>query len=209
MRQDSLLDTPAEIAPDIWLLPAQTAAAQLWEALQAVLRQAPLRHMMTHTGAATAAAMTNCGRLGWTSNVHGYAYSRTDPLSGEAWPPIPPAWLALAQSAAACAGYPNYRPDVCLINRYAVGTGMGRHRDDSERDFRWPIVSASLGLPTRFAWWGARPSGAARELLLQDGDVLVWGRSARLGYHAVRPVPPGTHPVCGTYRFNLTFRVAA
>lgn len=209
MRQDVLLCLPEEIAPDLWLLPGFTSAAELWGDVQAVAAQAPFRHMMTSNGHAVAAAMTNCGDLGWTSDAQGYAYRATDPGTGRPWPPIPGAWRSLAGGAAAQAGYADYAPDVCLVNRYAPGTGMGRHRDDSERDFSRPIVSVSLGLPTRFAWWGGRPSGRGRDLWLQDGDVLVWGRSARLGFHAVRPVPPGCHPLCGAFRYNLTFRQAA
>lgn len=208
MRQNDLLAQPEEIAPDIWLLPQFTAAADLWADLQAVMIAAPLRHMMTHTGYATAAAMTNCGAVGWTSEADGYFYRDRDPQTGQPWPAMPARWLLLAQQAAAVAGYRDYQPDICLINRYAVGTGMGRHQDNSERDFSQPIVSVSLGLPTTFAWWGSEPSGAGRNLLLQDGDVLVWGRSARLGFHAVRPVPAGVHPVSGAFRYNFTFRQA-
>lgn len=208
MVQHNLLSQPEEIAPDIWLLPQFTSARALWDDLQSVAGQSPFRHMMTHTGHATAAAMTNCGDVGWTSDANGYAYRDTDPLTRAPWPAMPPAWRALAQEAAAIAGYRHYAPDICLVNRYAVGAGMGRHQDNSEREFSQPIVSVSLGLPTRFAWWGSAPSGAGRDLLLQDGDVLVWGRSARLGWHAVRPLPPGEHPACGPYRYNLTFRRA-
>jgi alkylated DNA repair protein (DNA oxidative demethylase) len=208
MRQGALLSLPEEVAADIWLLPQFTSAQALWGDLQAVAAQAPFRHMMTHTGYPVAAAMTNCGELGWTSDANGYAYRPQDPESGKPWPPIPPAWLALAHEAAAVAGYADYQPDVCLVNRYAVGAGMGRHADNSERDFSQPIVSVSLGLPTRFAWWGDESTGAGRNLLLQDGDVLVWGKSARLGFHAVRPVPAGRHALCGAFRFNLTFRKA-
>lgn len=208
MRQGGLLAQPAEIAPDIWFLPQFTAARELWEDLQEIARAAPFRHMMTHTGYPTAAAMTNCGDVGWTSTAEGYVYRDRDPQTNLPWPPIPEKWKRLAQEATAIAGYENYAPDICLVNQYAVGTGMGRHVDNSERDFTQPIVSVSLGLPTTFAWWGAAPSGAGRNLLLQDGDVLVWGRSARLGYHAVRPVPAGVHPVCGACRYNLTFRQA-
>ena len=208
MRQGALLSQPEQVAPDVWLLPQFTSGAELWADLQAVSAQAPFRHMMTHTGYPVAAAMTNCGELGWTSDANGYAYRPRDPESGKPWPLIPDAWYTLAREAAAVAGYTDYQPDVCLVNRYTVGTGMGRHADNSEQDFAQPIVSVSLGLPTRFAWWGDEPSGAGRNLLLQDGDVLVWGKSARLGYHAVRPVPAGRHPVCGECRFNLTFRKA-
>ncbi|MFZ5757065.1 MAG: alpha-ketoglutarate-dependent dioxygenase AlkB [Pseudomonadota bacterium] len=208
MVQGSLLAQPEEIAPDIWLLPQFTSAQALWGDLQAVAGRAPFRHMMTHTGYPTAAAMTNCGAVGWTSEAGGYSYRPHDPETGKPWPEIPMAWCMLAQRAAMTAGYPDYMPDICLVNRYSVGTGMGRHCDNSEQDFSHPIVSVSLGLPTTFAWWGATPSGSGQNLLLQDGDVLVWGRTARLGYHAVRPVPDGQHSLCGRYRYNLTFRKA-
>lgn len=208
MRQDSFLLQPEAVQPEVWLLPQFTSAAALWADLCAVAAVAPFRHMMTRMGHPVAAAMTNCGALGWTSSARGYAYRTVDPETGRPWPPIPAAWLALAREAAALAGYADYVPDACLVNRYAVGVGMGRHNDDSEQDFSQPIVSVSLGLPTRFAWWGDRPEGRGRDLPVQDGDVLVWGRSARLGFHAVRPVPPGRHPVCGEFRFNLTFRKA-
>lgn len=208
MRQQGLLDGPDEIAPGIWLLPAYTSAAALLPDILAVAAQAPFRHMMTPGGHPTAAAMTNCGAVGWTADADGYRYRENDPQTGRAWPPIPPAWQVLARAAAAVAGCDDYAPDVCLVNRYAPGAGMGRHRDDSERDFRWPIVSVSLGLPAQFAWWGAQPAGAARSVLLQDGDVLVWGGTARLGWHAVRPLAAGVHPLCGAFRYNLTFRTA-
>lgn len=208
MQQESLLSGPAEVAPDLWLLPKFCTTATLWPDLKAVTVLSPFRHMMTHTGYPTAAAMTNCGDVGWISDAKGYSYRERDPHTGHAWPPLPARWLALAREAAAVAGYAGYTPDICLVNRYAVGTGMGRHVDDSENDFSQPIVSVSLGLPTHFAWWGDTPSGAGRNLLLQDGDVLVWGGSARLGYHAVRPVPAGRHAICGPFRYNLTFRRA-
>lgn len=209
MHQPGLLPaSPEQIAPDLWFLPQFADGDALWPAIAAIAAQSPFRHMPTHTGYATAAAMTNCGDVGWTSDEQGYAYATRDPLTGNAWPAIPPVWLALATDAAAIAGYADYTPDICLVNRYAVGTGMGRHVDNSERDFSQPIVSVSLGLPTAFAWWGMEPSGPGRTLLLQDGDVLVWGRSVRLGWHAVRPVPEGIHPRCGKFRYNLTFRRA-
>ncbi|MFZ5723640.1 MAG: alpha-ketoglutarate-dependent dioxygenase AlkB [Pseudomonadota bacterium] len=208
MTQGNLLSQPEEIFPDLWLLPQFTSARDLRDDLQRIAQVAPFRHMMTHTGYPTAAAMTNCGDVGWTSEAGGYFYRERDPQSGKPWPAMPHAWRELAQRAAAIAGYADYDPDICLVNQYAVGAGMGRHVDNSERDFSQPIVSVSLGLPTNFSWWGREPSGAGRNLLLQDGDVLVWGRSARLGYHAVRPLPAGTHPVCGAFRYNLTFRRA-
>ncbi|HEX5276738.1 MAG TPA: alpha-ketoglutarate-dependent dioxygenase AlkB, partial [Fluviicoccus sp.] len=147
MRQDSFLLQPEAVQPEVWLLPQFTSAAALWADLCAVAAAAPFRHMMTRMGHPVAAAMSNCGALGWTSSARGYAYRSVDPETGRPWPPIPAAWLALAREAAALAGYADYAPDACLVNRYAPGTGMGRHNDDSEQDFTQPIVSVSLGLP--------------------------------------------------------------
>lgn len=39
---------------------------------------------------------------------------------------------------------------------------------------------------------------------LQDGDVMVWGGSARLVFHGVRPQSQQS-----SIRYNLTFRKAA
>jgi len=78
---------------------------------------------------------------------------------------------------------------------------MGAHRDADERDFTQPIVSVSLGAPAIFLWYGAARKGSPTRTRLERGDVLVWGRSARLGYHGVQPPEGGT-------RFNLTFRRA-
>jgi len=50
--------------------------------------------------------------------------------------------------------------------------------------------------------------GKAKTVGLVDGDVLVWGGPSRLVYHAVRPIKPGTHPLTGGFRYNLTFRHA-
>ena len=85
---------------------------------------------------------------------------------------------------------------------------MGVHRDYDERDMRQPIVSVSIGLPAVFVWHGARRKDPAREVIVRDGDVLVWGGAARPGYHGVRRLRPGAVPALGERRFNLTFRRA-
>ncbi|WP_190324618.1 alpha-ketoglutarate-dependent dioxygenase AlkB, partial [Enterobacter ludwigii] len=45
-------------------------------------------------------------------------------------------------------------------------------------------------------------------IMLEHGDVVVWGRESRLYYHGIQPLKPGVHPLTGEYRFNLTFRQA-
>ena len=85
---------------------------------------------------------------------------------------------------------------------------MGAHRDQDEADMRQPIVSVSIGLPAVFLWYGSTRKGTPRRCVLEDGDVLVWGRSARAGYHGVRPLAEGAHEVTGRLRYNLTLRRA-
>lgn len=117
-------------------------------------------------------------------------------------------WRELAERAAVAAGYANFEPDACLINRYAVGSRMGLHQDRDERDFTAPIVSVSLGLTAIFQLGGARRSDAVQRLRLVHGDVLVWGGVDRLRFHGVQAIAPGRHELTGEFRYNLTFRKA-
>ncbi len=195
-----------ELAPDVYLLRKCADAPALWKEVERIGRFAPFRHMHTPGGQRMSAAMTNCGTYGWISDGKGYRYSEVDPDSGRKWPVMPAAFLELAQRAAAEAGFAAFVPDACLINRYAANTRMGPHQDRDEADLTQPIVSVSIGIPATFEWFGARRSGASHRALLESGDVVVWGRSARLGFHSVRKIEPATHPLTGATRVNLTLR---
>jgi alkylated DNA repair protein (DNA oxidative demethylase) len=205
------------IATDVVLLRGRAApTGRLLEAIEDIAAVAPFRQLRTPGGGTMSVAMTNCGDWGWHSDARGYRYVERDPLTGRPWAPMPPAFVTLATDAAAEAGFPGFDPDACLVNRYAVGAQMGAHRDFDELDMRHPIVSVSIGLPAEFLWHGARRGGAARRVLLHDGDVLVWGGSARAGYHAVRRIaapdllsaPSSGVRDAAPLRFNLTFRRA-
>ena len=98
--------------------------------------------------------MTNCGDVGWVSDKSGYRYEKVDPLTGCAWPVMPTCFGEVAQACALQAGYEEFHPDACLINRYSAGSKMGLHQDRDERDFSQPIVSVSLGLPIIFVFGG-------------------------------------------------------
>ena len=175
--------------------------AQVWE-------QAPPRHMVTPGGYRMSAALTNCGTLGWTTDERGYRYTRHDPVTGQPWPALPASFMALAQRAAQAAGFPDFQPDACLINRYLPGARMSLHQDKNERDFRFPIVSVSLGIPAIFLFGGMKRSDAVQRVALQHGDVAVWGGEDRLRYHGVASLKDATHPSFGAVRVNLTFRRA-
>lgn len=180
----------------------------LLQDIEAVVAAAPFRHMQTTRGHSLSAAMSNCGQRGWVSDRCGYRYSTHDPLTGLLWPSMPIVLRNLAQQAARQAGFDDFQPDACLINQYVAGSRMGLHQDKDERDLTQPIVSVSLGIPAMFLWGGSQRQGSTQKILLQHGDVLVWGGEDRLRYHGIAALKPACHPLLGQRRLNLTFRCA-
>jgi len=199
-----------EIAPGAVLFraAAEGSAEALLREIENVIAVSPLRRVTTPMGKSMSVEMTNCGRAGWISDRSGYRYEALDPLSGKPWSPMSGMFSELATRMALLAGYQHFVPDVCLINRYSVGSKMGLHQDRDEQDFSQPIVSVSLGLPITFKFGGLRRTDATRSVVLHHGDVVVFGGEARLAYHGVGTLRRGTHPLTGAYRFNLTFRAA-
>jgi alkylated DNA repair protein (DNA oxidative demethylase) len=185
---------------------AASEAAGLIEEVTRIAEAAPFRHLTTRGGYQMSVAMTNCGRVGWVSDRSGYRYDPVDPDTRAAWPAMPAAFLELAVGAAAEAGFAGYDPDACLINRYQAGSKLGLHQDRDEQDAWAPIVSVSLGLPAVFLWGGKRRADRVRRLVVEHGDVAVWGGPARFAYHGVAPLKAGEHALTGAFRINLTFR---
>ena len=176
--------------------------------LEAILAQAPLRHMITPGGFRMSVAMSNCGSVGWVADQRGYRYDAIDPQSGRAWPAMPAVFLDVAKRAAACAGFENFLPDACLINSYEPGARLSLHQDKDERDAGAPIVSVSLGLSAIFLFGGAQRSVRPRRYPLEHGDVVVWGGPSRFNFHGIVPIAEGHHSLTGSRRINLTFRKA-
>ena len=112
-------------------------------------------------------------------------------------------------SAAAAGGYPAFAPDACLVNRYEPAARMTLHQDKDERDRSQPIVSVSLGLPMVFLFGGLRRTDPTQRVLVEHGDVVVWGGPSRLCFHGVLPLREGVHEATGRCRINLTLRRAA
>ncbi|WNY81575.1 DNA oxidative demethylase AlkB [Cronobacter dublinensis] len=187
---------------------ALARAPALMAGIEAVASRSPFRHMVTPGGYTMSVAMTNCGEVGWSTNLKGYLYAPVDPQTGAPWPAMPDAFRTLCDEAARAAGYPDFTPDACLINRYAPGAKLSLHQDKDEPDLRAPIVSVSLGLPAVFQFGGLKRNDPLKRLLLEHGDVVVWGGPSRLFYHGIQPLKPGQHPATGEYRYNLTFRQA-
>jgi len=176
--------------------------------VRAVTAAAPFRHMVTPGGFRMSVAMTNCGALGWVTEPSGYRYDPTDPGSGKRWPRMPASFSILAARAAREAGFEDFVPDACLINRYEPGSRLSLHQDRDEHDYSAPIVSVSLGVPAVFLFGGLKRTDTTSRVSLDHGDVVVWGGPARLSFHGVLPLKEGHHAAFGERRVNLTFRKA-
>ena len=201
LRRDAL-------APGACILRGRALADDtgLLDALGAVLARAPFRHLVTPGGFSMSVGMTNCGALGWVSDRRGYRYASHDPDSGQPWPSMPEVFEKLAIAAAREAGYDQFSPDACLINRYLSGTRLTLHQDRNERDLSQPIVSVSLGVPAIFLFGGLNRADKPTRVALAHGDVVVWGGPSRLCFHGVMPIKETGHPLTGNCRINLTFR---
>jgi alkylated DNA repair protein (DNA oxidative demethylase) len=195
------------IAPGVDHFPGfldRAAQEALRDEVQTVIREAPLfRPRMPRTGKPFSVEMTNCGPLGWVSDEAGYRYQPTHPETGRPWPAIPPrlfaAFAAIAPKAPA--------PEACLINFYAAGARMGLHQDRDEEDFDAPVVSLSLGDTCLFRIGGTTRQGPTRSFRLASGDAVVLGGEARLAFHGVDRIMPGTSRLLAEGgRINLTLR---
>ena len=178
--------------------------AAMLAALDQVFTAAPLfTPRMPKSGRPFSVRMSNCGELGWISDQSGYRYAREHPQTGKPWPPLPDALLALWHDVA---DYP-HPPEACLINFYAPSAKMGLHQDRDEADFSAPVVSVSLGYSCLFRVGGPKRSDATRSFRLNSGDVVVLGGDARLAFHGVDRIYPGTSTLLPDGgRINLTMR---
>ena len=195
-----------EIYKDVFVLTNFVNTKPLLELIAKIEQQAPFERMMTPNGHKTNIPFTSCGQLGWISDSTGYRYSKINPITKNPWPAMPREFLSLAEDAAKVAGFELFNPDACLINQYAIGSKLGSHQDKNEKDFSQPIVSISIGLPATFQIFGSTRSGVKISYDLQDGDIMVWGKSARMIYHGIKTIKANPFNPNTKYRYNITFR---
>jgi DNA oxidative demethylase len=158
---------------------------------------------MPRSGRPMSVRMSNCGPLGWISDETGYRYTPVHPHTGRPWPPLPDALLALWNDVA---DYP-HAPEACLINFYAAAAKMGLHQDRDEADFEAPVVSLSLGDSCLFRVGGLKRNDPTHSFRLNSGDLIILGAGARLAFHGVDRVYPGTSTLLAEGgRINLTLR---
>jgi DNA oxidative demethylase len=180
------------------------AQEALLAAVREVIARAPLyTPRMPGSGKPMSVRMTNCGTLGWMTDERGYRYQPTHPETGAPWPPMPD---ALLRAWAELADYP-LPPQACLVNVYGPDARMGLHQDRDEEDFAAPVVSLSLGDACLFRIGGTGREGPTRSFRLASGDALVLGGEARLAFHGVDRIIPGTSTLLAEGgRINLTLR---
>jgi DNA oxidative demethylase len=196
-----------EIAPGVCHWPGRldrAAQEALRDALRDVAKAAPFfTPRMPKTAKPFSVRMTNCGPLGWVSDVTGYRYQAAHPETGLAWPAMPPILHELWREHASYA----HLPEACLVNFYETAARMGLHQDRDEEDLAAPVLSVSLGDTAVFRIGGTTRGGPTRSVKLTSGDVLLFGGPARLAYHGIDRVMPGSStllPQGG--RLNLTLR---
>jgi DNA oxidative demethylase len=194
--------------PDGFRVLPETFDRNAQEALVAeirdVLKSAPLfQPVMPKTGKAFSVRMSNCGPLGWVSDKSGYRYQSSHPVTGAPWPHMPDRLTALWRELAPDAP----EPEACLINFYEPGAKMGLHQDRDEQTFDAPVISVSLGDTATFRIGGQTRKSPTSSLRLSSGDVVVLGGNARLAYHGIDRVLPGTSTLLKNGgRINLTLR---
>lgn len=196
-----------EPAPGLRYVPGYLGRPEqstLLDALRIILDDAPLfQPTMPKTGTPFSVRMTNCGPLGWVSDRGGYRYQSFHPDTRRPWPAMPAAVLQAWDDLAG----DNGAPEACLVNYYGAGARMGLHQDRDEEGFEASVLSLSLGDTAMFRFGGTERRGPTKSLKLASGDALVLGGAARLAFHGVDRILPGSSTLLGEGgRFNLTVR---
>jgi alkylated DNA repair protein (DNA oxidative demethylase) len=205
--QDRETRSRIEVAPGVVLWREwfdRAAQRSLVETVFALAGRAPFhKPTMPKSGKPFSVEETNFGTLGWVSDKSGYRYQATHPITDEEWPPIPHELLDLWKRVTE---FPML-PECCLVNLYREGAKMGAHQDADEEAREAPVVSVSLGDAALFRIGGNQRKEPTRSVKLCSGDVLVFGGPARMAFHGVDRIVPGTSTLIpGGGRINLTLR---
>jgi alkylated DNA repair protein (DNA oxidative demethylase) len=146
----------------------------------------------------------------WNGKTYKYEPTRSD-FDNLPAPPLPGNLKTLAADIAASTGM-TIDADLCILNYYDAEGRMGLHQDKDEGEQSIaagiPVVSISLGDTARFLFGGLKRKEPVEAFALESGDAFVFGGPARLRYHGVSRIVPGSAPpeLGLSGRFNLTFR---
>lgn len=108
-------------------------------------------------------------------------------------------------------------PDICIVNFYTSSGRLGLHQDRDESPDSLqkglPVVSFSIGDSAEFLYGDERDVGKADKVVLESGDVLIFGGKSRHVFHGVTAIHPDSAPKAlleetglRPGRLNLTFR---
>jgi DNA alkylation damage repair protein AlkB len=213
MAQSELFPRSSEIAP---------GAIHLKGYLSSEQQRAVADHVLA-LGAAAAGFYTPIVRGGhpmsvrmlclgrhWNARTYRYEDVRSD-IDGLPAPALPEGFRDLAVRAGREAGF-DVRPDMAIVNWYTGTSRMGLHQDKDESPASIaegaPVVSFSIGDTAQFLFGGLKRKDVIEKIPLESGDVFVFGGPARLRYHGVSRILPGTAPEGFPFegRLNLTFR---
>jgi DNA alkylation damage repair protein AlkB len=209
---DGAISSGTVLAPGLVLFQSRLSSAEgseLWRICRELADGPVPMYTPTVRGGRKMSVGMLCLGKHWNGMTYSYEDRRSD-FDGRPVPAIPSRLSAIAQRAAADAGF-TMQPDLCIMNFYSDSARMGVHQDKDERPETIaagiPIVSVSLGDAARFVIGGLSRRDPTQGLILRSGDVLVMGGPSRLRYHGVTRILPGTAPEeTGPGRFNLTFR---
>ncbi|KAJ9559180.1 hypothetical protein OSB04_013794 [Centaurea solstitialis] len=112
---------------------------------------------------------------------------------------------------------PSMLPDICIVNFYSKNGKLGLHQDKDESSESinrgLPVVSFSIGQSADFLYGDVGDIDKATKVVLESGDVLIFGGKSRRIFHGVTSIHPNEAPssvqeatnmIPG--RLNLTFR---
>ncbi|KAG8380196.1 hypothetical protein BUALT_Bualt07G0168300 [Buddleja alternifolia] len=182
-----------------------------------------------HDGATLHLKMMCLGK-NWDPQTSSYGDERS--IDGAKPPPIPNEFQRFVKEAIQdCHDYleshskvknakdilPSMSPNICIINFYSKTGKLGLHKDKDESQESLkkglPVVSFSIGDYAEFLYGDQRDIEKADKVVLESGDVLIFGGKSRNIFHGVTSIVPNTAPkplLEGTDlkpgRLNLTFR---
>ncbi|GAA0149730.1 DNA metabolism protein [Lithospermum erythrorhizon] len=167
--------------------------------------------------------------LGKSWDPQRFGYGDVRPTDGAKPPSIPDEFLKLVERALQDSHaylkklnnanledmLPSMNPDICIVNFYSESGRLGLHQDKEESKESLmrglPVVSISIGDSAEFVYGDDRKN--VEKVVLESGDVLIFGGCSRHIYHGVTTIFGETTPQIllrksnlRPGRLNLTFR---
>lgn len=152
-----------------------------------------------------------CLGMNWDPQTR--KYEKWHPLDGSETPDIPHEFSVLVERAIQDSQslikknsgennvedtLPRMSPNICIVNFYTTSGRLGLHqdRDESEESLLkgLPVVSFSLGDSAEFLYGNQRNVDAAGKVVLESGDVLIFGGPSRHIFHGVSSIIPNSAP---------------